>query len=267
MLKLARNEKYYEIKETEKPASGVSNMRLLIIRHGDPDYAVDGLTEQGKKEVELLADRLYAQEKIDAFYVSTYGRARLTARPTLEKFKAQATICDWLHEFDTRVDWGEDNEAFLSWDLLPRIFCPRETSFQLDHWWEIPPYEKAGIKEAYDHVNREMDKVLSSHGYDRKDNYYEARENNTKTLAFFCHFGLEVVLLSHLLNISPVPLWQGTIALPTGITELITEEREKGIAYFRMNRFGDVAHLTMNGLTPSFSGRFCEIYEDFSQRH
>ena len=39
-------------------------MRLLIIRHGDPDYTNDSLTEKGKREAELLSDRI-AKEKID----------------------------------------------------------------------------------------------------------------------------------------------------------------------------------------------------------
>ena len=33
-------------------------MRILIIRHGDPDYEIDGLTEKGKREAALLAKRL-----------------------------------------------------------------------------------------------------------------------------------------------------------------------------------------------------------------
>ena len=32
-------------------------MKLLIIRHGDPDYETDSLTQQGWREAELLADR------------------------------------------------------------------------------------------------------------------------------------------------------------------------------------------------------------------
>ena len=39
-------------------------MRILLIRHGDPDYEIDGLTEKGKREVALLAKKL-AKEKID----------------------------------------------------------------------------------------------------------------------------------------------------------------------------------------------------------
>ena len=32
-------------------------MRLIFIRHGDPDYVHDTLTEKGKREAELLAQR------------------------------------------------------------------------------------------------------------------------------------------------------------------------------------------------------------------
>ena len=30
-------------------------MKLLIVRHGDPDYDIDSLTEKGWKEVEYLS--------------------------------------------------------------------------------------------------------------------------------------------------------------------------------------------------------------------
>ena len=33
-------------------------MRILIIRHGEPDYENDNLTEKGKLEAELLAKGL-----------------------------------------------------------------------------------------------------------------------------------------------------------------------------------------------------------------
>ena len=33
-------------------------MRLLIVRHADPDYAIDSLTPAGWEEAKLLADRL-----------------------------------------------------------------------------------------------------------------------------------------------------------------------------------------------------------------
>ena len=33
-------------------------MRLIFIRHGDPDYVHDTLTEKSKREAELLAQRV-----------------------------------------------------------------------------------------------------------------------------------------------------------------------------------------------------------------
>ena len=34
-------------------------MKLLLIRHAEPDYAIDSLTEKGFREASLLSDRLY----------------------------------------------------------------------------------------------------------------------------------------------------------------------------------------------------------------
>ena len=58
-----------------------SRMKILIIRHGDPDYAHDSLTERGRMEAACLAERL-AKMDIKEFYVSPLGRARETASYT-----------------------------------------------------------------------------------------------------------------------------------------------------------------------------------------
>ena len=64
-------------------------MRLLIIRHGDPDYEHDTLTEAGRLEVQLLAERMKNTE-VDDYYVSTMGRAKDTIAPMLSPFY-------WIH--------------------------------------------------------------------------------------------------------------------------------------------------------------------------
>ena len=92
-------------------------------------------------------------------------------------------------------------------------------------------------------------------------------EANTDTLVFFCHFGLECVLLSHLMNVSPMILWHHTAAAPTSVTTVYTEERRKGIASFRVASFGDISHLYIAGQEPSFSARFCETYDNKDERH
>ena len=78
------------------------NMKIYIIRHGDPDYSIDSLTKKGWKEAQLLSDRL-TKLPIDDFYCSPLGRARDTVSPALEKLGKEAEILNWLREFDGRI--------------------------------------------------------------------------------------------------------------------------------------------------------------------
>ena len=58
-------------------------MRIVIVRHGDPNYELDTLTETGWKEARLVAERI-AKMDVKDFYVSPLGRAQDTASCTLE---------------------------------------------------------------------------------------------------------------------------------------------------------------------------------------
>ena len=73
-------------------------MKLIFIRHGEPDYTIDSLTEKGWKEAEILSNRM-VKTKMDYIYVSPLGRAKDTAKPTLEKLGRRAIELPWLQEF------------------------------------------------------------------------------------------------------------------------------------------------------------------------
>ena len=77
-------------------------MKLLIIRHGDPDYEHDDLTEVGKREAQCLAARI-APMKVREYFVSPLGRAKATAAPTLEKHVPLRQV----GELEKIVDNGE----------------------------------------------------------------------------------------------------------------------------------------------------------------
>jgi len=241
-------------------------MKLLIIRHADPDYSIDSLTPTGWQEAELLAHRM---ETLDtkAFYVSPLGRARDTASLTLNRLGREAQVLDWLQEFPAKVQKPDKDESGIAWDWLPQDWAEEEVFYQRDRWMEHPVFQNSDIAPVYRQVVESLDCLLSQHGYVRQGSHYRAERPNQDTIALFCHFGLECVLLSHLLNISPMPLWHGTCAAPTSVTTLTTEERREGIACFRMNSFGDISHLYAAGQEPSFSARFCETYQNFDQRH
>ena len=81
-------------------------MEILIVRHGDPNYALDTLTKKGIREAKLLALRL---EKLDikAFYCSPLGRAKKTASYTLKRMKRKAETLDFLREFEVDLEGNE----------------------------------------------------------------------------------------------------------------------------------------------------------------
>ena len=123
------------------------------------------------------------------------------------------------------------------------------------------------FQDKYDLINWYFDKLLAKHGYERHGKIYRAVNANNDTIVLFCHFGLECVLLSHLLGISPMVLWHGFCAAPTSVTTLYTEERRRGIAAFRMASFGDISHLYAANEEPAFAARFCECYDNPNERH
>ena len=45
-------------------------MKLLFIRHGDPDYTIDSLTEKGWKEAEFLSEKIAALDVLSLIHIS-----------------------------------------------------------------------------------------------------------------------------------------------------------------------------------------------------
>ncbi|MBQ7625190.1 MAG: histidine phosphatase family protein [Clostridia bacterium] len=236
-------------------------MKLVFIRHGEPDYEHDTLTEKGMREAELLRPRV---KKIhaDEYYASPLGRAALTAKIALEGTGITPVTLDYMREFHCPVYHDDIDRSKVPWDFLPEVFLSDERCLDRNEWFKADHFRGAPIKEEYDFVTGEFDKLLAEHGYRRRGLYYEAERPNDGTLAFFCHFGVTAVIVSHLVNISPVPLWQGFVALTTSVTTCVTEERRPGKAVFRVNSFGDISHLYAADEEPSFMARFCEVYGD-----
>lgn len=241
-------------------------MKLLIIRHGDPDYAKDSLTDKGWREAELLSERIAAMT-VKEFYVSPLGRARDTAAVTLNKMNRKAEILPWLREFHAPVFDAKLGKDRIPWDFLPEDWTKITEFYDNNLWHTVPVMKKGNVISEARQVFSGLDDIIEKNGYIREGNLYRAVNPNNNTIVLFCHFGVECVILSHLLGISPVVLWHGFCAAPTSVTTLVTEERRKGIAYFRMSAFGDISHLYAKGETPAFAARFCETYDNADERH
>lgn len=260
-------------------------MKLIFIRHGDPDYINDSLTETGVEEAKSLSEYI-CFPGIDEVYLSPLGRAVKTAGYSLEKLGIEPITLDWLEEFPARFDPntspdarkayrtalklsadGDRYEKRIVWDMLPSYFGDHPELFDRYGWRESEIAKNSDMVEVYDRVAKSFITLLSEHGYNKNGDVFSVTEGNSKTLAFFCHFGITSVFLSVLWNVSPFIPLQFLAMAPTSVTELASEEREKGIAVFRTLRIGDISHLALSGLKPSFSARFCERFENTDERH
>lgn len=257
-------------------------MRILFIRHGDPDYENDTLTEKGHREAALLAEK--AEElNLGECFQSPLGRAQRTAAYSLEKTGKTAQTLDWLREFPAKLDVSASAELCraypdtkrdengyrkrIVWDMLPSYLYSHPEYWSVEGWRNSEVARCSDMVPVYDSMAAQLDRFLAERGYVREQDHYRVDRESTETVTFFCHFGVTCALLSRLWNVSPFILWHSLAMAPTSVSEVVTEEREQGIASFRALRMGDVSHLYAGGEEPSFSCRFCETFSNWEQRH
>ena len=245
-------------------------MRLIFIRHADPDYEHNCLTEKGFREAEILSGRVGTWDHIRAIYVSPLPRAQMTAAPCLRALKRTAVTCDWLREFDYPVKDPTTGRAKVAWDFFPSFFENEPALYDREKWAEVPVYTgNPDLLPAYQEVCRRLDALLLENGYDRAGRslpVYSLAPAKTAgddgdALLFFCHYGITSVLLSHLTGISPFVLLHHTVELPTGITVVNAEKRRDDLAHFRIQYLGDTAHLRESGEPMSGHAAFSDIFQ------
>ncbi|MDY2889247.1 MAG: histidine phosphatase family protein [Candidatus Caccosoma sp.] len=238
-------------------------MRIIIIRHGEPNYKDNTLTEKGFKEAELLKDRLI-KEKIDYVYVSPLNRAKFTADPYLKATNMPYETCDWLQEFPYKIKDYKTHNDRIPWDFDDKYMCEEKSDFyDNSKYLDNPLFNvDSNVHEGYNYVISSFDNLLKKHGYTRNGLYYKAVKPNKDTIVIFAHLGLESVLLSRLFNIPFVAIAQHIAFAPTSVSIIYTEEKEKGIAHFRAQCLGDISHLYVKNEPISFMGRFKETFDE-----
>lgn len=260
-------------------------MRIIFVRHGEPDYSNDSLTDKGKREAELLAKRA-KNWNVKDFYVSPMGRANETAAPTLKAFNKEAETLPWLREFSYQVISPTHGHNSVPWDFIPSHLYEDERMTSVDEWINVPPMDSnPDIRENYPKVIAGLDELLARYGYIRNGKYYvreDGREryitgtvrdekiptaddlpedDSEPTIVVFCHLGVICLMLSHLLNIPFELLTHGLFIPTSAITIVNTEERWGKEVSFRAQAIGDCTHLIANGEPISNAGSFAKSFQ------
>lgn len=250
-------------------------MRLIFIRHAEPDYDSDSLTEHGIREAECL-NRFLKNIDLGKVYSSPLGRALQTAQIATEGKNVDIQQVFWLEEIgkivrrqedpELRISYSKPDEGpdgnYIPWDIKPFHLAKHPEYFDPYNWRNAPAARFSHLPELYDERVKRLDDLLAENGYVREGSCYKTKQGCHDTLTFFTHLGISNLLISHLINASPFTVWHGFSIPTSSVTILHTEEREKGTASFRIRQMGDISHLNMQNVEPSFNARFCEVYED-----
>lgn len=232
-------------------------MRLLIIRHADPEYAIDSLTGPGKKEAAALAERFKTglEGEITYIYSSPMGRARATASYTEKALGKKANIEEWTRELSywPRLPGTErPGEGGLAmWDLSAGTVRSAPGLERESQWQLIKDIQAA--KAPFEQLQMDSDAFLARHGYVREGHQYRIVKANRDIIAVFCHGGFGLTWLAHLLNIPLSVAWTSFYLAPSSVTTILFDERSSDFASPRAIGISDIGHLYANDLTLSIS--------------
>ncbi len=219
-------------------------MRLYIVRHADPDYPGGTITPAGHLEAQALAARL-AREGIGRIFSSPLGRAMHTAQYTAERLGLSIEARPWLEELGGLKMTSGPHAGLMAWDVHGHVLRDgRAGSDGSLH----PDVNEPVFQREIDRVRGDSDKFLAELGYIRHAGHYRVERSSRERIAVFCHGGLALTWLAHLLEIPMTLMWAAFWLAPSSVTVVLMDERAEGLAAPRCLCLGDTGHLHAAGL-------------------
>jgi len=194
-------------------------MNIYLIRHADPDYENDSLTELGVQEAEKLGEYLKSVP-FTHLYSSPMGRAQKTMEPVARDRNLTPEILDWLHELN-----GFDGERWL-WNINAAALSADK---------ELAKHTESFMREQKENVLTEWNKCLAAHGYVYDESLYRVNGDvdEAPVVAMFAHAGLILTLLS------------GLVGWPLAHTYAYLDYKPSAITHFRLAGKNGTAALRM----------------------
>ena len=183
-------------------------MRVIFVRHGDPDYKNDCLTPLGQLQAKAAAQRL-KDEGIEKGYSSTNGRAYETAEYTARLYGCDVIPCDFMREIGWGAIEGEVLEVSSPWKTA-RMMPAAGLSLLDPNFAEKEPFKRNKVVKNALKVNEGLDRWFEELGYKREGEYYRVINPSDRTVAMFCHGGSSSAAFAHVFNL-PLPFTFGVL--------------------------------------------------------
>lgn len=226
-------------------------MLLFYVRHGDPIYHPDGLTERGQWQAEALVERM-RRCRPDRIFSSSSTRAIQTATPTAEALGKEIEVLDWCnegHAWDDFTIIHEDGRR--SWPFhdpqTRTIFAKDEMRRYGKEWYKHPAFAATNLSKGWARISGGTDALLLSLGYRHEGNGYIAERPHDDRVAWFAHQATGLAVMSHLLDI-PYPEFCLRFDMGhTGMT--VIEFAGDGLVVPRVLQWSNDSHLFRAGET------------------
>lgn len=235
-------------------------MLLFYVRHGDPIYNPDSLTEQGQAQAQALVERMKRCNP-ERIFASSSNRAMLTAKPTAEYLGLEMEVLDWCHEEHVAREFGAPNangrrQWFCHNPLFRDILNSEEVYKLQDDWWQHPAFVNTNAKSGLDRIRKETDEFFKMLGYERKDRGFVAVNPQHERVALFAHQGFGWAFFSCVLGV-PYPLYCTHFDMGhSGLTVL--HLADEGFSVPKILQLSNDSHLFID---PNLKTKYQNLYE------
>jgi len=221
-------------------------MDLVLIRHGQPDWAPDAialndphLTDLGTQQAERVGHRVSSLERVDAIWVSSMNRAVETADAIEAELKSDRQTHDWLREIQNPPHWeGSPVKEIDDW-------FEKANLRSIEDLWEGLGPGGESFRDFHERVVSGLVATLDTQGIRPiEDNrHLFTVDDPSQSVIIVAHAGTNAVVLGHLLGLDPVPWeWERFRQPHTGVSRLKMIRIADGWA-FSLRQLGNVAHL------------------------
>lgn len=218
-------------------------MEIVLIRHGEPEWVLDGLnvddpplTERGRRQAEAMADVL-RRESFDEVFCSPLVRARQTAAPLFALLGRDEAIDPWLEEIRNPIWHGTPQQK------ADEAYREQRARPSTERWRGLDGGE--AVDEFVERIHLGTRMFLAERGVTRTDMALPVWEIDQpeRRIALVAHAGTDSVIICHLLGLTSTPWEWDRFVIGHGSISRI-ESLQLGDGHtFSLTKLSDLEHL------------------------